>query len=131
MFTLGHDFIPSPIHAGGLRYHGSAPSISLLHKLGIIKAKAYLQNETFDAATLFARSEGFIVAPETAHAVKAVIGEALLCKQANEEKVIVFNCSGHGNFDLAAYEAYFSEQLIDYEYPKELVNNAIAKLPQV
>lgn len=131
MFTLGHDFIPSPIHAGGLRYHGSAPSISLLHKLGIINAEAFLQNETFDAATLFARSEGFIIAPETAHAVKAVISEALRCKQTNEEKVIVFNCSGHGHFDLAAYEAYFAEQLVDYSYPKELVEKAITKLPQV
>ncbi|HUT82894.1 MAG TPA: TrpB-like pyridoxal phosphate-dependent enzyme [Candidatus Bathyarchaeia archaeon] len=131
MFTLGHDFIPSPIHAGGLRYHGCAPTVSLLHKHGYIKSMAYTQNSTFNAAVLFARNEGFIVAPETAHAVKGVIDEALLCKENNEEKIIVFNCSGHGYFDLSAYEAYFSQHLIDYEYPIELVEQAIASLPKV
>ncbi|NHJ48552.1 MAG: pyridoxal-phosphate dependent enzyme, partial [Asgard group archaeon] len=124
-------FIPSPIHAGGLRYHGSSPIISQLHELGIIDAQAYLQNPTFKAATLFAQTEGFLVAPESAHAVKAVIDDALECKKTGEEKVIVFNNSGHGHFDLAAYDAYFAQQLVDYEYPEKLVKKAIADLPQI
>ncbi|MBD3190979.1 MAG: TrpB-like pyridoxal phosphate-dependent enzyme [Candidatus Heimdallarchaeota archaeon] len=131
MFTLGHNFIPSPIHAGGLRYHGSAPIISLLNDQGIIKSQAYRQNATFEAATLFAQTEGFLVAPESAHAVKAVIDAALRCKENNEENVIVFNNSGHGHFDLAAYQDYYAKKLIDYEYPTELVKKATAELPEI
>ena len=131
MFTLGHGFIPSPIHAGGLRYHGSSPIISQLHHEGIIASNAFHQNATFEAATLFAQTEGFLVAPESAHAVRATIDEALRCKQTGEEKVIVFNNSGHGHFDLAAYEAYHEQKLTDYQYPKELVKKATADLPQI
>lgn len=131
MFTLGNGFIPSPIHAGGLRYHGSSPIISQLHELGIIDAQAFHQNATFEAATLFAQTEGFLVAPESAHAVKATIDEALECKKTGEERVIAFNNSGHGHFDLAAYDAYYRQRLVDYEYPEELVKKAIADLPQI
>ena len=131
MFTLGHGFIPSPIHAGGLRYHGASPVISLLHKQGIIDAQAYQQNSTFEAAVLFAQTEGFLIAPESAHAVRAVIDEALECKKTNENRIIVFNNSGHGHFDLAAYEAFYEKQLVDYAYPKEMVEKAISQLPQV
>ena len=131
MFTLGNGFIPSPIHAGGLRYHGSSPIISQLHEERVIAAKAYYQNDTFKAATLFAQTEGIIVAPESAHAVKATIDDALECKQTGQEKVIVFNNSGHGHFDLASYEAYQNQQLVDYEYPVAKVNEAIAQLPKI
>jgi len=131
MFTLGHGFIPSPIHAGGLRYHGASPIISQLAKQRLIKSLTFHQNATFQAATLFAQTEGFIVAPESAHAVKAVIDEALHCKKTGEEKVIVFNNSGHGHFDLAAYDSYFANQLKDYSYPEEQVKKAIAELPRI
>jgi len=131
MFTLGHDFVPPPIHAGGLRYHGDAPLLCLLTKEGVMGAKAYYQNEVFEAAEFFARHEGFVVAPETAHAVKAVIDEARECKKTGEEKVILFNNSGHGHFDLAAYDAYHAGKLLDYEYPTELVKKALEKLPKI
>ena len=131
MFTLGHDFIPSAIHAGGLRYHGASPIISLLKELGIIESQSYLQNATFKAALLFAQTEGFLVAPESAHAIRGIIDEALACKDADEEKIIVFNNSGHGHFDLSAYEAYYENQLIDYAYPQESIAKAIAQLPKV
>jgi tryptophan synthase beta chain len=131
MFTLGNGFIPSPIHAGGLRYHGSSPIISKLHEEGVITAKAYYQNDTFKAATLFAQTEGIIVAPESAHAVKATIDDAVECKKTGQEKVIVFNNSGHGHFDLGAYDAYQNQQLVNYEYPEELVKKAITGLPKV
>ena len=131
MFTLGHNFIPSPIHAGGLRYHGSAPTISQLHAKKIMESKAFHQNSTFEAAILFAKTEGHLVAPESSHAVKAAINEALECKITGEEKVIVFNNSGHGHFDLSAYEAYLQQNLVDYQYPTELVEQAIARLPKV
>ncbi|NHJ86954.1 MAG: TrpB-like pyridoxal phosphate-dependent enzyme [Asgard group archaeon] len=131
MFTLGHGFIPSPIHAGGLRYHGASPIISQLHHEGIITAKAFNQNPTFEAATLFAQTEGFVVAPESAHAIRATIDEALRCKKTGEEKTLVFNNSGHGHFDLTAYETYYEKKLIDYQYPNELVEKAIAELPKL
>ncbi len=131
MYTLGHGFIPSPIHAGGLRYHGASPIISLLAKNKVISSQTFHQNATFQAATLFAQTEGFIVAPESAHAIRAVIDEALRCKRTGEEKVIVFNNSGHGNFDLAAYEAFFAQKLIDYSYPEQLVRKAMTDLPDV
>lgn len=121
MFTLGHDFVPPPIHAGGLRYHGDAPLLSKLTKEGYMDATAYHQNEIFKAATLFARTEGFVIAPETAHCVKAAIDEAIRCKETGEEKTIFFANSGHGHFDLAAYEAFFAGKLVDYEYPVDLM----------
>jgi tryptophan synthase beta chain len=111
MYTLGHDFVPNPIHAGGLRYHGDAPSLSLLKNLGIIKAVAYDQLQTFEAGKVFTESEGLVPAPETNHAIKAAIDEALKCKQTGEEKVIAFNFSGHGLLDLAGYEAFMNGQL--------------------
>jgi tryptophan synthase beta chain len=131
MFTLGHDFVPPAIHAGGLRYHGDSPLVSLLHKEGLMTAVACHQNEVFDAAVTFARQEGIIVAPEAAHAVKAAIDIALECKKTGEEKTIVFNNSGHGHFDLSSYEAYFSGQLLDYEYPESLIKEALGRLPKV
>ncbi|KUO43104.1 MAG: tryptophan synthase subunit beta [Hadesarchaea archaeon YNP_N21] len=131
MYTLGHAFIPPPIHAGGLRYHGDAPLLCKLTHDGYMDAVAYHQNEVFEAAMIFAKSEGFIVAPETAHAVKATVDEALRCKRTGEQKTILFNNSGHGHFDLAAYDAFIGGKLIDYEYPAELVKEALAKLPKV
>ncbi|NOX61595.1 MAG: TrpB-like pyridoxal phosphate-dependent enzyme [Chloroflexi bacterium] len=131
MYTLGHSFIPAPIHAGGLRYHGMAPLVCHLYDLGLIEAVAVHQIPTFEAAVTFARSEGVIPAPETAHAIRVAIDEALKCKETGEEKVIVFNVSGHGHFDMAAYEAYFSGQLEDYEYSEEEIQKALASLPQI
>ncbi len=131
MHTLGHDFIPPGIHAGGLRYHGMAPLISQLHEEGIIDAEAYHQVAVFEAAVQFARSEGIIPAPESGHAVLAAINEALQAKEAGEERVILFNLSGHGHFDMGAYDAYFSGKLQDYEYPEEAVAAAQQRMPQV
>jgi tryptophan synthase beta chain len=131
MYTLGHTFIPPPIHSGGLRYHGDAPLLCLLVDEKVIEAIAYHQNPVFDAAILFAQTEGYIPAPETAHAVKAAIDEAVKCKESGEEKVIVFNFSGHGHFDLAAYDAYLNSKLEDYEYPDEKIQEALAHLPKV
>jgi tryptophan synthase beta chain len=131
MYTLGHDFIPPAIHAGGLRYHGDSPLISRLVHDGMIRAVAYRQTEVFEAATTFARTEGHIIAPETAHAVKSVIDEALLCRQKGEAKTIVVNMSGHGNLDMPAYDDYFSGKLSDYEYPEEYIRKSLAHLPKV
>ena len=131
MYTVGHGFIPAPVHAGGLRYHGMAPSICALLDQGFAEARAYHQNDVLAAAVSFARSEGFIVAPETAHAVKATMDEALACKESGEAKVIVFNNSGHGHFDLAAYDAFHAEQLPDYELEEARLERALAELPQV
>ena len=131
MHTLGHDFIPPGIHAGGLRYHGMAPLVSLLHDEGIIEAQAYHQNAVFEAAVLFARSEGIIPAPEAGHAVRAAIDEALKAKEAGHQQVILFNLSGHGHFDMGAYDAYFAGKLQDYEYPAEAVAAAQQRMPQV
>ena len=131
MFTLGHSFIPAPIHAGGLRYHGMAPLLCHLHDLGIIEAVALHQNPCFEAAISFARAEGHIPAPETAHAIKVTMDEALKCKESGESKVIVFNNSGHGHFDLASYEKYLTGQLEDYELPEEKIQEALAQLPSV
>jgi tryptophan synthase beta chain len=131
MYTLGHDFVPPSIHAGGLRYHGDAPLLCSLVRDGIIEAQAFHQTEVFEAATTFARAEGIIPAPESAHAIKPVIDEALRCKKAGEEKTILFNLSGHGHFDLSAYDAYNDGKLIDYEYPEDLVKQSLAKLPKV
>jgi len=131
MHTLGHDFIPPTIHAGGLRYHGMAPSLSMLYEAGYIEAVAVHQLETFEAALLFTRSEGILPAPESAHAIRAAIDEALDAKAKGEERVILFNLSGHGHFDLASYEAYLNGELENYAYPAEAVRAAISKLPQV
>lgn len=131
MYTLGHTYIPPPIHAGGLRYHGDAPLLSKLTHDGYMEAAAYHQNEVFKAAQTFAEAEGFIVAPETAHAIKGVVDEALRCKKSGEEKVILFNCSGHGDFDLSSWDAFLRGKLTDYEYPAELVKKALAKVPKV
>ncbi len=131
MHTLGHSFVPDPIHAGGLRYHGMAPLVSLLYDQGLIEAKAYHQNPAFAAAVQFARTEGILPAPEPSHAIRAVIDEALACKQSGEGKTILFNLSGHGYFDLSAYDAYLGGQLEDYAYPEERVREALAELPKV
>ncbi len=131
MYTLGHTFIPPPIHAGGLRYHGDAPLLCKLVKDGYIGAAAYHQTDVFKAAKLFAEAEGHIIAPESAHEVKAVIDEALRCKEAGEEEVIFFNNSGHGHFDLGAYDAFLSGKLVDYEYPADLVKQALEHLPKI
>jgi len=114
MYTLGHDFIPPKIHAGGLRYHGMAPSISLLYNIGAIKAKAYEQMEVFQAAQLFAQTEGIVPAPESSHAIKEAIVQALLCKESGEAKTILFNLSGHGLLDLGSYEMFLDNQLGNY-----------------
>jgi tryptophan synthase beta chain len=131
MHTVGHGFIPAPVHAGGLRYHGMAPSICKLLEDGYAEARSYHQVECFDAAHSFAAAEGFIVAPETAHAVKAAYDEALACKESGEAKVILFNNSGHGHFDLAAYDAYHREELPDYALEQEKIDAALTELPKV
>jgi tryptophan synthase beta chain len=131
MNTLGHTFVPPPVHAGGLRYHGMAPIICHLHKLGLVEAQAVYQVPTFEAAIRFARTEGIVPAPEPAHAIKVVIDEALKCKEAGQKKTILLALSGHGHFDLGAYEKYNSGELEDYEYPKEMVERALKDLPQV
>lgn len=131
MHTLGHDFIPAPIHAGGLRYHGMAPSLCALYDAGYIQAKAVPQLSTFEAAIQFAKCEGIIPAPESAHAIRAVIDEALDAKEKGEKRVILFNLSGHGNFDMAAYQSYFSGQLQDYEFPAEELEKAKHTLPTI
>ena len=128
MYTLGHDFVPPPIHAGGLRYHGKAPSLCLLINKGEFSSTAYNQVEVFRAAEIFARAEGFVPAPESAHAVKAVIDLALEAKKAGERKVILFNLSGHGLLDLKAYDEYLSGTLKPYEYPRDEVEKSIRRL---
>ncbi len=131
MHTVGHSFIPAPVHAGGLRYHGMAPIICRLYEDGFVEARAYHQNAVFEAAESFARAEGFIVAPETAHAVRAVYEEALACKESGEAKVILFNASGHGHFDLSAYDAYHRGELPDYALEEEKIQQALRELPPV
>ncbi len=131
MHTLGHGFVPAGIHAGGLRYHGAAPLVSLLLDQGLIDAVAVLQRPTFEAATLFARSEGILPAPEAAHAIRVTIDEALAAKQAGEPRTILFGLSGHGNFDLSAYDSYISGSLRDYEHPQSEIEAALADLPDV
>lgn len=128
MYSIGHSFVPPPIHAGGLRYHGMAPLVSLLVKEGLVEARAYPQTQTFAAGLLFARTEGFIPAPETNHAIACVIEEAKRAKEAKEEKVIVFNFSGHGILDLSAYESYLSGKLRDYELTEEEISKLIGEL---
>ena len=131
MFTLGHAFIPSPIHAGGLRYHGMSPLVSHLHKLGLIEARAVDQKSTFESAITFARSEGIIPAPEPSHAIKVVIDEALKCKESGEKKTIVLALSGHGHFDLGAYEQFLMGKLETDTYSEEKMKQALSELPKV
>ena len=131
MHTLGHTFMPAPMHAGGLRYHGMAPLICKLYDEGAIEARAVPQLATFEAAILFARAEAILPAPEAAHAVRGAIDEALRAKKEGRRKTIVFNLCGHGFLDLSAYEAYLSGKLQDYEYPTEKVQEALRHLPQV
>lgn len=130
MYTLGHSFVPPGIHAGGLRYHGDAPLLSLLVHEKVVEAKAYPQNPVFEAAILFARTEGIVPAPETSHALRAAIDEALICKETKQEKAIVIGFSGHGFLDLAAYDAYLGGKLEDYEYPDSMIQEAIAAIPK-
>ncbi len=131
MYTLGHDFMPPGIHAGGLRYHGASPLVSQLVNAGVIEARAAPQLACFEAAVLFARTEGIIPAPESSHAIRAAIDEALQAKQEGKEKVILFNLSGHGHFDMAAYDDYFAGKLEDFEYPAEKVKESLKALPVV
>ncbi|MDR2637081.1 MAG: TrpB-like pyridoxal phosphate-dependent enzyme [Zoogloeaceae bacterium] len=130
MYTLGHDFVPAGIHAGGLRYHGASQLVSQLYHAGLIEAIAVPQLDTFDAGVLFARTEGIIPAPESCHAIRAAIDEALKCKETGKPKVILFNLTGHGHFDMSSFERYFSGQLENYEYPAEAVEQSLAKLPK-
>ncbi|MAS34721.1 MAG: TrpB-like pyridoxal phosphate-dependent enzyme [Anaerolineaceae bacterium] len=131
MYTLGHDFVPAPLHAGGLRYHGMASIICEMYDQGLMEATAIPQLETFQAAITFARSEGIIPAPEAAHGIAAAIREAQAAKEAGEKRVVLFNLCGHGHFDMSAYDAYFAGELTDYEYPQEEIERAMAALPQV
>ena len=131
MYTLGHSFVPPPVHAGGLRYHGMAPIVCHLHKLGFIEATAVDQLATFEAGVTFARTEGIISAPETNHAIRVTIDEALKCKETGQSKTILLAHSGHGHFDMAAYEQYLSGKLEDYRYPEEKVKEALKDLPEV
>jgi tryptophan synthase beta chain len=131
MFTLGHSFVPDRIHAGGLRYHGDAPSLCALVEHKIVEPRAYKQNECFAEAVRFARTEGFLPAPESAHAIKAAVDEALAAKEAGEKRTILFNLSGHGHFDMSAYDAYFAGKLEDVELSQSRIDAAIEELPRV
>jgi tryptophan synthase beta chain len=131
MYTLGRNFVPPRIHAGGLRYHGDSPLVSQLHHEGLVEAVAVPQRATFEAGLIFARAEGIIPAPETNHAIRAAIDEALACKRTGERKSIFFTLSGHGHFDMAAYDRYLSGQLEDTPYPDEAIKAALDELPQI
>jgi tryptophan synthase beta chain len=130
-YTLGHDFMPPSIHAGGLRYHGASALVSQLYHEKLIEAVAVPQVATFDAGVQFARAEGIIPAPESCHAIRAVLDEALRCKASGEPKTLLFNLSGHGHFDMAAYDKYFAGKLEDYDYPQEAIEAALERLPKV
>jgi tryptophan synthase beta chain len=131
MHTLGHDFVPPGIHAGGLRYHGAAPLVSQLVHEGLAEAVAIPQLETFEAGVLFARTEGIVPAPESTHAIAATIRAARECKKTGERKTLLFNLSGHGHFDMSAYDRYFAGDLQDYEYPTEAIRESLARLPKI
>jgi tryptophan synthase beta chain len=131
MYTLGHTFVPPRIHAGGLRYHGDAPTVCLLYDQGYIEAVAYPQNAVFEAAVTFARTEGILPAPESAHAVRRAIDEALACRESGESKAILFNLSGHGHFDLTAYEEYLAGRLPDFDYPEADIQRALEGLEEL
>ena len=130
MHTLGHGFVPPGIHAGGLRYHGMAPLVSRLVEDGLIEPVAYPQVDCFEAAMLFAKTEGIIPAPETSHAIKGAVDEAIRAKEEGKEKTILFNFSGHGHFDMGAYDAFLGGKLSNYEYPQEMVDAALKDLPR-
>ena len=131
MYTLGHDFMPPGIHAGGLRYHGDSTLVSQLYHEKLLEAVAVPQLATFQAGVLFARTEGIIPAPESNHGIAACIDEALRCKDSGEKKTLFFNLSGHGHFDMGAYDRYFAGELEDYAYPEEAINAALERLPKV
>jgi tryptophan synthase beta chain len=131
MYTLGHDFEPAAIHAGGLRYHGMAPLVSLLVNTGYVTPRAYHQNTCFDAGILFARTEATVPAPESTHAIRAAIDEALDAKAKGEKRVILFNLSGHGNFDMAAYDAYLAGELQDTEFSAEALAESLSTVPEI
>jgi pyridoxal-phosphate dependent TrpB-like enzyme len=130
MYTLGHDFVPPGIHAGGLRYHGDSPLVSQLLHEGLIEAVSVTQLATFEAGVAFAQAEGIIPAPESCHAIRACIDEALRCKETGEPKTLFFNLSGHGHFDMASYDRYFAGELEDYVYPVEAIKDSLAHLPK-
>jgi tryptophan synthase beta chain len=130
MYTLGHDFVPPPVHAGGLRYHGDSPLVCGLVKRGLVEPRAYKQNETFDAAVQFARAEAIIPAPEPAHAIRAVMDEAAAARESGQPRVILFGLCGHGHFDLSAYDAYLAGQLEDPQFSKGDMEAALEHLPE-
>ncbi len=131
MYTLGHEFIPDPIHAGGLRYHGMAPTLSLLVRRGEVEVRVYDQVEVFNAASRFIRAEGFIPAPEPAHAIKAVIDEALRCKETGKEETLLFLLCGHGHFDMKAYDDFLQGRLPPYRYPREKIEESLDRLKKL
>jgi tryptophan synthase beta chain len=131
MYTLGHDFVPAPVHAGGLRYHGDAPSLSLLVRAGHVDAAAYTQNAIFEAAVLFAKTQGIVPGPEPAHAIRGAIDEAVAAREAGEERVILFNLSGHGHFDMQAYDDYLNGRLPEVEFDPAEEEAALQNLPEV
>ncbi len=131
MYTLGHDFMPPGIHAGGLRYHGDSALISQLYNEGLLDAVAVPQLETFEAGVLFAKTEGIVPAPESTHAIAATIREARRCKETGEPKTLLFNLSGHGHFDMTSYDRYFAGELEDYDYPEEAIKESLQHLPKV
>ncbi len=131
MYTLGHDFMPPGIHAGGLRYHGDSPLVSQLLHEKLIEAVAVPQLATFEAGVQFARAEGIIPAPESCHGIRACVDEALRCKVSGEPKTLLFNLSGHGHFDMASYDRYFAGELEDFDYPRAAVEASLAHLPKV
>jgi len=130
MYTLGHDFVPPGIHAGGLRYHGDSALVSQLYDEGLIDAVAIPQTETFEAGLQFARTEGIVPAPESTHAIAAAIRDAKQCIATGEERTILFNLSGHGHFDMSAYDRYLANELTDYDYPEEAIRESLEKLPK-
>lgn len=130
-YTLGHDFVPPGIHAGGLRYHGESVLVSQLYREGLLEAVAVPQLATFEAGVLFAQTEGIIPAPESNHAIRAAVDEALRCKERGEEKTILFNLSGHGHFDMASYDKYLGGDPEDFDYPQDAIEGALQHLPKV
>jgi tryptophan synthase beta chain len=131
MYTLGHDFVPAPVHAGGLRYHGDSPSLSLLVKHGHMEAVAFGQNEVFESAMLFAKSQGILPAPESAHAIHGAVNEAIAAREAGQERVILVGLSGHGHFDMQAYDDYLNGRLPEVEFDPAEQEAALAGLPEV
>jgi tryptophan synthase beta chain len=131
MHTLGHSFIPDPIHAGGLRYHGMSPLVSHILELGLVEAEAIHQTECFDAARLFAKTEGIVPAPEPSHAIAAAVREAMRAKESGEETVILTALCGHGHLDLASYEKYLAGELVDHDYPDAKVAEAMKSVPKM